>query len=314
MPLIINDKIEDSTFRSFADFAVKHPQFKESAENFCKKPVRRVERSGVLYVTQREYATVTQGDENITVLGSEDATTCHIVVLRHTGSGVTSLGHFDGDNTDKGLQMMVASVNHLSKSACKSGRFELHLFGGFIDDNQTSQRLTTCILGAIQNQNEPIHLCSACVTGFNDTVERGLHKPIIYGIGINIQDGEVYPALFLDKGPDECVRHARIFGGIRGMVEIYNSTYKELRIMPYDYQNGLSPEYLKVFRDAPEEFILKNLSTSPHCEPPDFVSNTRAAFDHILTHPEPLITVFPQGKPRVYKRLYSMEHWTRVIS
>lgn len=41
------------------------------------------------------------------------------------------------------------------------------------------------------------------------------------------------------------------------MVEIYNSTYKELRIMPYDYQNGLSPEYLKVFRDAPEEFILK---------------------------------------------------------
>jgi len=28
MPLIINDKIEDSTFRSFADFAVKHPQFK----------------------------------------------------------------------------------------------------------------------------------------------------------------------------------------------------------------------------------------------------------------------------------------------
>ena len=46
---------------------------------------------------------------------------CTLICLI-TGSGVTSLGHFDGDNTDKGLQMMVASVNHLSKSACKSGR------------------------------------------------------------------------------------------------------------------------------------------------------------------------------------------------
>ena len=35
--------------------------------------------------------------------------------------------------------------------------------------------------------------------------------------GINIQDGEIYPASFLDKGPDECVRHARIFGGIQGV-------------------------------------------------------------------------------------------------
>ena len=35
--------------------------------------------------------------------------------------------------------------------------------------------------------------------------------------GINIKDGEIYPASFLDKGPDECVRHARIFGGIRGV-------------------------------------------------------------------------------------------------
>ena len=35
--------------------------------------------------------------------------------------------------------------------------------------------------------------------------------------GINIQDGAIYPASFLDKGPDEFVRHARIFGGVRGV-------------------------------------------------------------------------------------------------
>ncbi|KAL9956119.1 hypothetical protein ACROYT_G037548 [Oculina patagonica] len=60
--------------------------------------------------------------ENITVVGSDDATTCHIVVLRHTGSGVTSLGHFDGDSTEKGLKGMIASVNQISKSKHSSGR------------------------------------------------------------------------------------------------------------------------------------------------------------------------------------------------
>ena len=57
------------------------------------------------------------------------------------------------------------------------------------------------------------------------------------------------------------------------MVEIYSSTYKELRIMPYDYQNGLSPADCKFFRDAPEDFILKvncinvSLSTCSYLSP-----------------------------------------------
>ncbi|KAJ7347646.1 hypothetical protein OS493_039809 [Desmophyllum pertusum] len=171
------------------------------------------------------------------------------------GSGATSLGHFDGDSTDDGIKAMITCVKLLSKSKCgSSGRIELHMFGGFHDDRGTSNKLTISILRAIQNQNERIHLCSACVTDFNDTVEKGLHKPIIYGIGINVQDGQIYPATFLDKGPDEWIRHARIFGGVRGMVEIYNSTYKELRIMPYDYRHGMRP----VSVDAPDEYILQH--------------------------------------------------------
>ena len=35
--------------------------------------------------------------------------------------------------------------------------------------------------------------------------------------GITIQDGEIYPATFVDKGPDEVIRHARIFGGVNGV-------------------------------------------------------------------------------------------------
>ena len=57
---------------------------------------------------------------------------------------------------------------------------------------------------------------------------------------------------------------------------------------------------------------LQNLSTSPHCEPPYFASTTRATFLHILTHPQPLITVFPEGKPRVYQLSDSEKNWTQT--
>ena len=35
--------------------------------------------------------------------------------------------------------------------------------------------------------------------------------------GINVQDGQIYPATFLDKGPEEWIRHARIYGDVRGV-------------------------------------------------------------------------------------------------
>ena len=309
MPLIVEGSTEGSRFRSFADFARKHPHFQDLYEEFCKKPIRTIERSGLLYVTQGEYATVAKDDENVTVMGTEDATTCHIVVLRHTGSGVTSLGHFDGHDTASGIKNMIASVTSSSKP--NSGEIVLHLFGGFLDDKGTSSRLTTSIIQVVQDQNEPIHLRTAGVTGFNDIIEKGLHKPRIYGVGIIVQDGDIFPATFLDKGPDEYTRHARTFTGVGKIVEIYNSTYKELRIMPYEYKQDILP-HIPFFLDASDEDILQNLSTSPHCEPPDFVANTKGTLNHILTHKQPLVTLFRGGRPRVYKRQPGVEGWTSV--
>ena len=310
MPLVVDGKIEGSPFRSFADFAKKYPHFQESAEEFCKQPIREIGKTGLLYVTQGEYGTVAKDDENITVIGSEDATTCHILVLRHTASGVTSLGHFDGRDTCNGIKNIIASVTNSSPNH-SSGKIALQLFGGFVDDRGTSHRLTISILEAIQSQSVPIHLCSVCVTDFNDTVEKGLHKPRIYGVGVTVQDGHIFPATFLDKGPDESVRHARIFTGAGRMVEIYNSSYKELRIMPYEYKKDITP-IIPFFLDASDEVILKNLSTSPHCEPPHFVATIKATLNHIISHPKPLVTVFPGGRPRVYKRQPGVECWTFV--
>lgn len=227
-------------------------------------------------------------------------------------SGVVSVGHFDGKSTEKGIKAMIASVMQLSRSQSYNGRNELHLFGGFLDTKGTSSSLTISILEAVQKQDGLIHLCSACVTGFNNVVESGQHKPIISGIGVSIQDGEIYPATFKNKGPDEIIRHGRVFVGDERMVEVYNSNNKELQIVPYDSKNTMPAECMEFFCNADDNVILKKLSTSPHCEPPNFASTVRATLLHILTHPQPLITVFPEGKPRIYKRSNGEENWTQT--
>ena len=49
-----------------------------------------------MYVGQREMAVGARGD-GLEILGSEDATTCHIVIIRDVSSeaGVTGVAHID---------------------------------------------------------------------------------------------------------------------------------------------------------------------------------------------------------------------------
>lgn len=309
MPLIVDGKPVSSTFCSFADFSNKNPSFKEKANEFCNRPIQTIKSTGLLYVMQREFSTVSRDDKNVIVIGSGDATTCHIVVLRNTASGLTSLGHFDGYDTSNGIKSMIEAVT--SGSVEGSGKIELGLFGGFLDNQGTSEELAVSILEVIQNHHESIHLTSACMVGFNDTIEKGLHKPIVFGVAVGIQDGEIFPATFEDKGPDECIRHARIFTRIKKMTEVYNSRYQELRILPYEYKKDIS-WMISFCLSAPDKKVLEHLSSSPHCEPSDFVENTKATLHHILTHPKPLKTIFPGGKPRVHKRRAGNDGWQLV--
>ena len=50
-----------------------------------------------VYVAQREVA-VAGTEDAVELLGSEDATTCHIVILRDTNTGTTGLAHLDCDD------------------------------------------------------------------------------------------------------------------------------------------------------------------------------------------------------------------------
>ncbi|XP_038676638.1 protein N-terminal asparagine amidohydrolase [Scyliorhinus canicula] len=294
MPLLINDQriqLPSST----ADFTDRYSQLEEGAKRLKSKPVQKIDPKGLLYVQQRELAATTPQDASVSVLGTEDATTCHIVVLRHTGSGATCLGHCDGSETEMTVSLMLNATKSLSVG-CDSGRYEVHLIGGFIDERSLSHALTLELLKAFNRESENIHLETYCLTELNDVVKKNVHWPVIYGIAINVKTGEIFHATFPDKGPDEVIRSARNFLG-GSVISIYDAKVEQLQIEPYEWTPFPAAPFW--FQQS-DQVILQNFSTSPLVEPPDFAKHMRSIFQFLNRHPKE--SLFPTGRSRIYKK------------
>ncbi|XP_048869819.1 protein N-terminal asparagine amidohydrolase [Brienomyrus brachyistius] len=295
MPLLVqNHKIE--RLRSTAGLFAKHPHFQENAKAFRAKALENVDIKRLLYVQQREFAATTPADKSVTVLGSDDATTCHLVVLRHTGSGATCLAHCDGFSTWTEVPSIVKAVATLSGKA-SGGRLELHLIGGFDDDRKTSHKLSLNLLAAFQKQEEDIHLVTCCITELNDVVTDGIHRPAVYGIGVNVKTGDVFPATFSRRGPAEELRSARTFIGGQ-MLEIYDSSKELVKISPCKWSSNRE---LIFWLTQDDDTILQYLSTSPMAEPPHFIQHIKMTIQFLLEHPN-ADGLFPGGLPQTFRR------------
>ncbi|XP_035122823.3 protein N-terminal asparagine amidohydrolase isoform X4 [Callithrix jacchus] len=214
MPLLVEGR-RVRLPQSAGDLVRAHPPLEERARLLRGQSVQQVGPQGLLYVQQRELAVTSPKDGSISILGSDDATTCHIVVLRHTGNGATCLTHCDGTDTKAEVPLIMNSIKSFSDHA-QCGRLEVHLVGGFNDDRQLSQKLTHQLLK------------------LNDREENENHFPIIYGIAVNIKTAEIYRASFQDRGPEEQLRAARALAG-GPMISIYDAETEQIRIGPYSW-------------------------------------------------------------------------------
>ncbi|XP_028303922.1 protein N-terminal asparagine amidohydrolase [Gouania willdenowi] len=295
MPLFIQSREVDH-INSTKELFDRNPHLQENARAFRSKPLVVVDTKGLLYIQQREFAATTPDDDCVSVIGSDDATTCHLVVLRHTGSGAVCLAHCDGSSTWSEVPLFVRTVTLLS-SVCKEGRLELHLVGGFNDESKTSHSLSHNILAAFQKQKEDIHLETCCITEMNDSVINGTHRPVVYGIGVDVKTGEVFPSSFSYKGPAEELRAARTFSGGQ-MVNIYDSSRRLVKIDPCKWSPNLD---IGFWLSQKDDIILKYLSTSPMAEPPHFVQHMKSTIRFLLEHPNSSI-LFPGGQPQLFQR------------
>ncbi|XP_072539551.1 protein N-terminal asparagine amidohydrolase isoform X2 [Salminus brasiliensis] len=304
MPLLVQNKRIDRV-SSTAEFFSRYSHLKENAKEFRSKPLVTVDPKCLLYVQQREFAATTPADNSVLVIGSGDATTCHLVVLRHTGSGATCLAHCDGSSTLTEVPLLVNATASLSNPA-KEGRLELHLVGGFDDDSKTSHKLSLTILAAFQKQKEEIHLETCCITDMNDVVTDGIHRPVVYGIGVNVKTGEVFPASFPERGPAEDLRSARTFTGGQ-MAEVYDSSKEQMKIGPCRWAPSRD---IAFWLSEDDNTILQYLSTSPYAEPPHFVQHIKSTIQFLLDHPS-ADSLFPGGQPQLFQRTEQGE-WERV--
>lgn len=136
-----------------------------------------------------------------------------------------------------------------------------------------------------------IDLTQACVGELNTMLRGEINCPIIYGVGVNIKTGEIFPASFPDRGPDRQLRDARIFMGAQTVderniyqiidltylyhpqvLDVYDSTMGMLRIGPFNYDPLRGAD---LWLSQTDEFLLQHLSSSPDVEPPHFAPQVR---------------------------------------
>uniref|UniRef100_A0A7N8XAB2 N-terminal asparagine amidase n=1 Tax=Mastacembelus armatus TaxID=205130 RepID=A0A7N8XAB2_9TELE len=304
MPLLIQNK-GLGRISSTAELFDRYPHLQENARAFHSKPLVDVDPKCLLYVQQREFAATTPADNCVSVIGSDDATTCHLVVLQHTGSGAVCLAHCDGSSTWSEVPLLVKAVTSLG-NASKEGRLELHLVGGFSDDAKTSHKLSLNILGSSSLSCLVSH-CNVTLTELSFEKLKNAFPLYIYGIGVNVKTGDVFPASFTHKGPAEELRSARTFTGGQ-MADIYDSSRGLVKIGPCKWSPNLD---IAFWLSQNDDTILQYLSTSPMAEPPHFVQHMKSTIQFLLEHPTS-DSLFPGGQPQLYHRTEKGD-WERVV-
>ena len=85
MVLIINEHLVKEVPPSTSTLYTTWPRLKEASSGLTSLPTETMSCRGLLYLRPREYAVTVPQDEVVQILGTDDATTSVMAVLRHTG-------------------------------------------------------------------------------------------------------------------------------------------------------------------------------------------------------------------------------------
>ena len=86
--------------------------------------------------------------------------------------------------------------------------------------------MITSISEVLHKQRTDLDLITCCIGELCTLHRNGVPWPIVYGIGINVKSGDIFPAQFTDKGPDLDIRMARtLTGGDNVGVSTKNTRY-----------------------------------------------------------------------------------------
>ncbi|KAK9156613.1 hypothetical protein Scep_003187 [Stephania cephalantha] len=310
---------------------LEHPVLVSASDSFKALPQKKISLSDkwdsngstqfkYVYVFQREYAIV--DPTRVKMVGTDEATTCVGLVIRHPVTGMTSVAHMDSPAVvDLGISQMLSFVIDSNTPT----ELDVHLIGGYQDvtlkwsngknDAENYSRspgysfpLCSKILEALQCSEEKFHVQTLCILEHN-TIRNsvGTPYPVVTGFLVDTCTGSILPATFdrTSRGPDEIVRRVRV------SVSSEDPSWKGKLLDAYDTCNdrfqiaacSWSPRWKSIaisLQQLSDSEILLNCSTSPLAEGPDFVDNERRLYDYLIRHPNWAET-FPRREPRVFE-------------
>jgi len=300
MVLLVNGTRVDECPLSLHALFQSHPGLKESSVSLCSVKSQVVGPAGLLYVTQREYAVTHPHDNKVSILGTDDVTTNTVLVIKQPANGATLLSNVDRMKQDD-LETMLQKVSPSSYGY--ENRLKVHIIGAFTDNKNVSETVVLSLLDYLHRSRVELDLVTCCVGEVCTIHRNGTPWPVIYGVGVNVKTGDIFPAQFTDKGPDMDIRNARTLTGGEnvGMLDIYDCSREEMRIGPFTYEPMRAVD---IWLQQTDDFLLQSLSPSPQVapNPENFVCRLRATLKRIKEHPYPSVTIFPSNMPRLYRK------------
>ena len=180
---------------------------------FRQRPIKELQPSDrIVCVLQREMACVA-ADSSVKGVGSVDATTCHLVSIRHRVKQVVCLAHIDSERhcVAQFQQMLAALEAAVGEQPCDS--LEVCLCGGFVDHPHEEGEghdkpiggISRALLTAMHTSPTRFVCRVACIAEANTVRhfrgEPGVCGPAVMGAACDAATGEFYPASFVVPGP-----------------------------------------------------------------------------------------------------------------
>lgn len=317
MPLFIDD-LQMLDLTSIGQFHQIYTQFQAGARRLKSMPPINIDpQEPYLFIHQMETACLSADDPTVSMIGIDDMTTCSSFILRHTGSRATGAGHFDGHDTERGVNDIINGVLELTRDWARrnnilnfeldiNNRFEVHLIGGFEDARCISVDALGQLFECLQRATIDLHLKTACIYEQNTYYHDSIPLPCISSLICDVKTGEIVPASFSFQGPLEEIRRLRFsMKPPIQMNSIYSSKSKILEIKPYDWT--FTNDQIQQLLGLNTNSFLYYWSTSPLAEKPSFVPSTKAALKFLLDHRESL---FCSG--RSYRFIRHSGQWKLV--
>ena len=80
------------------------------------------------------------------------------------------------------------------------------IIGGYLDERETSLRITATVLEVLSSSQAVFRLVAAVTGEVNTERKDGVAWPRLYGAGVSVSTGQVFPATFSYHGPDPDIR------------------------------------------------------------------------------------------------------------